>query len=267
MRRYTTEEGDVRIGRIILDFVIAVIVLNLLLGSFGIVRAGQRGVHLRFGAVTGKIFDEGLYFKVPLIEKVVKMDVTIRKNEVLADSASKDLQGVTATIALNYHLDPLQVAKTYQEVRKEYEYRIISPTIQEAVKAGTAEFNAEELITKRPVVRESIKTLLREKLEERGIVVDEFNIVNFSFSQSFDQAIEAKVTAEQRALEAKNKLEQVKFEAQQKIAEAEGKAEAISIESRALRENPKILELRAIERWNGKLPQVTGGAVPFVNIK
>ncbi len=107
---------------------------------------------------------------------------------------------------------------------------------------------------------------LLTRLKERDILVDEFNIVNFEFSKVFNEAIEAKVTAEQQALAAKNKLEQIKFEAEQKVAEAKGKAEAITIESNALRSNPQILELRALEKWNGVLPQVTGGAIPFINL-
>jgi regulator of protease activity HflC (stomatin/prohibitin superfamily) len=116
-------------------------------------------------------------------------------------------------------------------------------------------------------VREDIKAQLRQRLSEQDINVDEFNIVNFSFSKVFNEAIEAKVTAEQQALAARNKLEQIKFEAEQKVAEAKGKAEAITIESNALRSNPQILELRALEKWNGVLPQVTGsGGVPFITL-
>ncbi len=138
--------------------------------------------------------------------------------------------------------------------------------MQEAIKGSTAKFTAEELITKREMVRDDIKAELAKRLKEHDLVVDEFNIVNFEFSKVFNDAIEAKVTAEQSALAAKNKLEQIKFEADQRVAEAKGKAEAITIESNALRSNPQILELRALEKWNGTLPQVTGGAVPFVTL-
>src|SRR5207248_11545049 len=136
------------------------------------------------------------------------------------------------------------------------------PGMQEAIKASTAKFTAEELITKRELVRDEIKAQLKNRLKERNIVVDEFNIVNFEFSKVFNEAIEAKVTAEQQALAAKNKLEQIKFEAEQKVAEARGKAEAITIESNALRSNPQILELRALEKWNGFLLVWTSGGVP-----
>jgi len=142
----------------------------------------------------------------------------------------------------------------------------LAPSALAKLPDSTAKFTAEELITKRELVRDEIKGQLKTRLKDRNIIVDEFNIINFEFSKNFNDAIEAKVTAEQSALAAKNKLEQIKFEADQKIAEARGKAEAMTIESNALKSNPQILELRALEKWNGTLPQVTGGAIPFINL-
>lgn len=249
---------------------IAIIGIPILLAGnpFGTVGAGERGVLLRFNAVTGKIYNEGLYFRWPFIERVILMDIKVQKNQVDATAASKDLQTVHSDVAFNFHINPERVASIYQEVGVDYNQRIIAPTLQESVKASTAKFTAEELITKREDVRTAAKAALREKLEPRGIIVDEFNIVNFAFSNIFNSAIEAKVTAEQSALAARNKLEQIKFEADQRIAEARGKAEAIRIESEALRSNPQILELRALEKWDGVLPQVTGsGGVPFINLQ
>ncbi len=125
----------------------------------------------------------------------------------------------------------------------------------------------EELITKREEVRDDIKAHLVEKLTPTGILVEQFSITNFNFSPSFNKAIEDKVTAEQNALAAKNKLAQVQFEAQQAVEEATGKAKALQIEGQALSQNPAVKELRAIEKWNGVLPQVTGNATPFINLK
>jgi len=245
---------------------IGVLLVLIWLSPFGQIGPGERGVHMRFTAVTGKVFGEGLYFVIPLIENVQKVNIQIQKEELKADAASKDLQTVHIVVAMNYHIDPTRVAKIFQEVGVQYKSRIIDPAMQEGVKASTAKFTAEELITRREAVREDTKTQLKTRLQEMGIIVDEFNIVNFEFSKVFNDAIEAKVTAEQSALAAKNKLEQIKFEAEQRVAEAKGKAEAITIESNALRSNPQILEMRALEKWNGTLPQVTGGAVPFISL-
>lgn len=248
-------------------FFILCIGLVLAFGSWGTVSAGHRGITLRNGAVVGEVKPEGLYFKTPWIESVIEMDVRIKKNEEPTEAASKDLQIVTATIALNYHIQPEMCAKIYQSYGTTIEATLIDPALKESTKSVIAQYTAEELISKREAVRSAIRELLATKLSPTGIAVDATNIVNFSFSRTFDAAIEAKVTAEQNALAAKNKLEQIKFEADQKVAEARGKAEAITIESNALQSNPQILQLRALEKWDGHMPQVMGaGALPFINV-
>jgi regulator of protease activity HflC (stomatin/prohibitin superfamily) len=258
--------NDKKISLIVAAVVLGFVALVLIFSSVGTVNAGERGVLVQFGAVTGKVFDEGLYFKIPFVQEVIRIDVKVQKSEVGADAASKDLQVVNSRVALNFKVDPNKVANLYQDVGRNFEDRLISPSLQESVKAATAKFTAEELITKRSEVREEIKRNLKEKLEPHGILVDEFNIVDFSFSTSFNHAIEEKVTAEQQALAAKNKLEQVKFEAEQKIAEAKGRAEGIRIESEALKTNEKILEMRFIEAWDGKLPVVMGQTANLMDI-
>jgi regulator of protease activity HflC (stomatin/prohibitin superfamily) len=240
-----------------------------ILSSVGTIPAGHRGVHTRFQAVTGKVFGEGLYFKVPFIDNVKKLNVRIQKIEAQASAASKDLQTVDANIALNFHIDPTMAVYVYQNIGTYYQYDLITPAIQESIKSGTAKFTAEELITKRQDVRDQIKTNLSDKLNKHGFIIDELNIENFSFSESFDKAVEEKVTAEQQALAAQNKLEQVKFEAQQKIEEAKGKAEALRVEAEAISTGRSILELEAIKKWNGQLPTYMGGdtgALPFINL-
>lgn len=243
-----------------------IIVLFLLANGLGTVGAGQRGVLLQFGAVQDKVFDEGLYFKIPLVQTVEIMDVKVQKDEVLVTASSKDLQIVTSRIALNYHLEPNTVNRVWQEIGRNYNVRVIAPSIQEAVKAVTAKFTAEELITKREEVKEQIKLNLSERLATNFIVVDEFNIIDFSFSAAFNEAIEAKVTAEQLKLKADRDLERIKIEAEQRVAAAEGKARAIQTEAQALRSNPQVVELRWIEKWDGKTPQYWGDASPFVGI-
>ncbi|MCE9586248.1 prohibitin family protein [Candidatus Uhrbacteria bacterium] len=253
----------------ILAIILAVlaIIAFIVLWPLGTVGAGERGILLRWGAVTGKVLNEGLYIRIPLADRIEIMDVKIQKEEVLATAASRDLQTVESKVALNYHIDPERVANIYQEIGISYNLRLIDPALQESVKSTTAKYTAEELITKREEVRDAIKAHLVTKLEPRGILIDDFNIVDFQFSASFNQAIELKVTAEQSALAAKNKLEQIKFEAEQQVAEARGKAEALRIESAALQSSPQILELRALEKWDGKLPSVMGsGATPFINV-
>ncbi len=248
---------------------IVLIILVIAVGIFnavGTIGAGERGVLLQFGAVKDKVFGEGLYFKIPFVQEVHTMDVKIQKDEVPASASSKDLQIVTSKIAINYHLDPEKVNRIWQEVGKDYNDRIIAPAIQEAIKATTAKFTAEELIVKREDVKEQIKLNLLERLRDNYITVDEINITSFDFSKAFNDAIEAKVTAEQLKLKSERDLERIRIEADQRVVEAEGKAKAIKTEAQALSANAKVVELRWIEKWDGKTPMYWGGATPFIGI-
>lgn len=265
------EQEDKVIIKIVSLVVLGIAVLVTLFGSFTLVGAGERGVLLTLGKVEDKILTEGFNLKIPFIQSVKKLDVKTKKEEVDASAASKDLQTVTARIALNYHLRPDTVNKLWQTVGRDYNERIIAPSIQEAVKSATAKYTAEELITKRPNVKEDIKNILLERLQEENIIVDEFSIIDFNFSKSFNDAIEAKVTAEQNALAAKNKLEQIKYEAEQRIVTAKGEAEAIKIQAEAIQTQggAAYVQLKALEKWNGTLPtyMMGGQSVPFINIK
>ena len=242
------------------------VLLVVAFGSWTTVTAGHRGVVLRMGAVTGTVLPEGFNGKMPWLDSVVEIEVRTQKDQVSTEGSSLDLQTVRAEIALNYRPVPEKAADIYQQFGEEYKIRIIDPAMQESIKAVMAHHTAVDLIASREVVRQGIKDLLSLKLKAHGILVEEVNIIDLDFSDSFNLAIEAKVTAEQNALAAKNKLAQIKYEAEQKVAEAKGKAEAMQIESAALASNPQIIELRALEKWDGILPRVTGGAVPFINI-
>jgi regulator of protease activity HflC (stomatin/prohibitin superfamily) len=239
--------------------------------SFYTVSAGERGVILTFGKPNMQSQGEGLHFKVPIIQHVIIMDVKTQKYVVeKASAASKDLQTVTTDVTINYVLNPEEVPNIYTTIGKTYQDKVITPAVLEIVKAATAQYTAEELITKRPEVKEKIDTALRERLRQFGITVQAVSITNFDFSPSFNAAIEAKVTAEQNALAAKNKLEQVKYEAQQRIEQSQGEAKAIEIQASAIKSQggSEYVQLQAINRWNGMMPQVvtSGGALPFINI-
>lgn len=245
--------------RFFVGVVIIIIVLAIFLGSTTFVGAGERGVVKQFGAVTGRVMGEGLNFKIPIVNGVDKMNVKTLKVETQSSAASKDLQIVTSSIALNYRIRPDNLVWIRQNIgrQQDLQVNIIDPAIQESIKAATAEFTAEELITKRPAVRDQMKLNLQNKLDvltNSGIVVEEFNIIDFQFSEEFDSAIEAKVTAEQNALKAQRDLERVKFEAQQKIEQAKAEAESIRIQAEALSRSNDVLNLRWIEKWNGVMP-------------
>lgn len=248
-----------------------VIGLIVLFGSFYVISAGERGVILTWGEVRPVAVEEGLHIKWPIAQEVIKVDIKTQKYEYESSAASKDLQTVTAKIATNYRLEGESVPNLYQTVGLDYANRLIVPAEQEAVKSITAKYTAEELITKRENVRSEIKSLLHDKLIDRGIVIEEISIVNFDFSSSFNAAIEAKVTAEQQALQQKNILEQVKYEAEQRVTKAEAEATAIRIQAEAVTQQggKDYVQLKAIEKWNGDVPNIVlgTGAVPFINLQ
>lgn len=235
-----------------------------ILNPIVIVNAGERGVVLTWGAVEDRIMGEGMNWKTPIAQSVQIMDVKTHKYSATATAASKDLQDVDTEVALNYRLDAGRVNMVYQTIGMDFADRIVSPAIQESVKVGTARFTAEELITKRPEAKEAIDNDLKARLEPYGIIVDTISITNFDFSDQFTAAIESKVTAEQNALAAKNKLEQIKYEAEQKVTTATAEATAIRIQGEALQNNPSVVSLRWIEKWNGILSIVSGGGNGFI---
>ena len=199
------------------------------------------------------------------------MSIQVQKLETISSSASKDLQSVKADMALNYNLKPGNIVTMYQNIWDEQiiASKIIDPAIQESVKAATAQFTAEELISKRPEVNKVMFDLLVSKLDALWINVVAVNIVNFEFSENFDKAIEAKVQAEQEALTEKNKLEQIKFQAQQRVETAKWEAESILVKAKAEAEWNKIVaeslteqlvKYKGLEQWDGILPKVTSEA-------
>lgn len=262
------KKGPMRLGLIIG----AILVGFLFLNPWVQVGAGQRGIVLNFGAVQKDVLGEGLHFRVPMMQQVALMDVKVQKSLTNAAASSSDLQEVSSEVALNYHVIPDKANIVYQSVGIHFKERIIDPAVQEVVKAVTAKYSAEELITKRPAVSEAMRANLAERLLVHNIAVDAFSIVGFSFSKIFMEAIESKQTAEQLALKAKRDLDRIKIEAEQKITAARAEAESLRLQRANI--SPDLIELRkieanlrAIDKWNGILPQVTGGgAVPFIGV-
>ena len=267
-----TETGAAWIRRAI--YAIVVLGLSWLLAPIAIVPAGFRGVITTFGKAAEDSFDPGIHFMLPVVSRLHLMDVRIQKGEADGDAASRDLQQVHTHIAINYHLDPMHVVSAFRDIGPTTEVaadRIIVPAVQESVKAVTARFTAEELITRRTEVRDDVGGLLREKMTRHGLLLDEFAIVNFQFSKSFAEAIEAKVKAEQDKLKAERDLQRIEVEARQKVASAKAEAEALALQKAQV--TPELLTLRRIEnereairKWDGHLPTTTGGAVPFINL-
>lgn len=254
---------------------LAGILLAGLASAAVIVEAGHVGVVTRFGAVTGVVFEQGLNYKIPFVEGVWIADVRTQKEQVDAAAASRDLQEVKSTIALNYHLDAKQAPQVYRNIGPQYKTRIVDPAIQEAFKFTTAQFNAEELITQRELVKNRARDFLRERLGAFNVIVDELNIVTFEFSRAFNDAIESKQVAAQRVLQAENERAKARVDAETRVIAAQGEANAVLTRAEAAAKAQQVqrstlselyVQFLAVDKWDGKMPQVTGGALPFIQI-
>jgi regulator of protease activity HflC (stomatin/prohibitin superfamily) len=239
--------------------IIAVVVLLFLGSIFVQVGPGQRGVLLTWGAVNPGVLEPGLHLKLPVAQRVVMIDVQVQKSEAQESAASLDLQDVQTTVATNWHILPADAEWVYQNIGNEdaLVMKIINPAISNAVKAVSAQANAEDLIVHRDTIRSKIEDAITAELKKYRIVVDSVNIVDFHFGHEFSQAIEQKQVAQQHAQQAEYELQKAKVLAQQKIVEAQAQSEAQKLLQATI--TPDIIRQQAIGKWNGVLPQVVGG--------
>lgn len=233
-----------------------ILVVILLFSSVTTIKSGEVGIRVRFGKVVNRKTTEGINFKIPVIEKIEKMNVRVQKVEVQTASSSKDLQEVEMSLAVNYQIDKDKARDLYKTVGTGYDEVILEPAIQESIKAVTSKYTAEELITNRSEVSEKCQEELNKKVSKYGLKVNDFNITNFNFSEEFNKAIEEKQVAEQKVLTAKQELEKERIEAEKKIVKAEAENRANELKQQNLTDN--IIKEKFIEKWNGELPKVSG---------
>ena len=243
--------------KVVITLIIVAVLIVVVLNCFTVVKAGHSGVVVTLGNTSNTVLTEGLHFKIPFIQQIVLMDNRVQKAEAECSSASKDLQTVSSTIAINYKVLNLSSASVYKNIGMDYESIIITPAIHECVKAVTAQFTAEELITNRQIVGDKMSTLLKDKISAFGLEIQVFNIISFDFTAEYNAAIEAKQTAEQNALKAEQDLKRIKVEAEQTIAQAQAEAEAYRLKSIEI--TPEILLMNYIDKWDGELPTVVSG--------
>ncbi len=262
--------------KLILPLIIVIAAIIVLAASVKIVPAGSTGVVMTLGKVNDNVMQEGLNFKIPFVQTVSVVNNKIQVVEVDAPAVSKDLQTINSVIAVNYRIGLDSSANIYKNIGQDYQTVLLLPAVQESIKSVTAKYTAEELITMRAQVGVEIKSSLEEKVNEYGIVIEKFNIVNFDFSAEFNSAIEAKQVAEQNLIKTKTEQEQAiviaEAEAKRKIIEADAEAESVLKKANAQAEankklseslNNTIVEYEKIQKWNGELPMSTGGSSIF----
>lgn len=239
------------------------------LGGCTQVDAGNLGVVMKWGEIQDVALQEGIHFRTPVKTQILNISTRVHKMEASATASSKDLQVVSTKIALNYRLDASRVVEIFRNIgtRVVVESTIIDPALQESLKKATAQYTAEELITKRQQVKETLGESIKLTLAKSDILVTELSITDFQFDAQYQQAVESKQVAEQRALTARNDLARIRVEAEQAEAKARGTANAMLARAEAeakaqelLRKtiSPEIVYLRAVEKWDGRQPMVTG---------
>ncbi|GIO83343.1 hypothetical protein J25TS5_02750 [Paenibacillus faecis] len=261
-----------KLGGITTAAVAALIVLVVGANSFAQVEYGHVGLYKTFGKLDSNILSPGIHLKIPFFQTVIQVNTQVTKAETDTSASSKDLQPVSTHVAVNYSVNKESAYNLMNNVGRNVDSVIINPAVQEIVKEVTARYQAEDLIAKRDIVAGEISEHLTNRLAKYDLIVNEINIVNFKFSDAFNQSIEAKQVAQQQALKASNDLKRIEIEAKQKIAQAQAEAEALKLKKQEV--TPELVQLKqievqekALEKWDGRLPSVTGGATPFIDIQ
>ena len=290
---FRNKEGNVAVGKIIAVVIVIILVVSAALGSFVVIPAGHTGVTVTFGKVSEQVLQEGIHFKVPFAQEIVQIDNRIVKLEVSTEAFSKDLQTVSTVLAVNYRIAKNMSYSIYKEVGAAFEEVLVTPAVNEALKAVVAQYTASDLVSSRSEVSVRLDSELNEKLNARGIYVEDLNIIDWDFSPEYIAAVEAKQVAEQNLIKTKTEQEQqiviAEAEAQKQViaAEAEAKsalitaeaeAERIKIEAEAQAEANRILagsvteeliDYETVVNWDGKLPSVVlgeNGGSPLVSV-
>ena len=276
---FRDKAGNVSVGKIVGLAVIALLVLIVIGGSSVVIEAGQTGVVLTFGKVSPVVLQEGFHLKVPFAQNVVMINNRIVKTEVTTEAFSKDLQTVSTVIAVNYHVNKSSSAEIYKEVGLGFEDVLVIPAINEVLKAVTANYTAQQLVSSRGDVSLLLDENLNTKLNEYGILVDDLNIINWDFSEEYITAIEAKQVAEQNLIKTRTEQEQAlviaNTEAQKQVIAAQAEADKIKLLADATASSNRtiadslsdiLIRYETLQKWDGQLPKVTNGSNTLVDI-
>lgn len=255
---------------------LALLILIIGWGTFVIIPAGHRGVVLLWGSVEKRIMGEGLNFKTPMAESVIKVDVRVQPHPFREiDASSKEYQMVKMTGMMNFHIDPTYVNDLYQKVGLDFADKVIDPAFNDFVKEVVPTYPIGEILPKREEIRKRAMTKLGDNLSRYHIIVDDIYFANIRFSTGYEGAVEAKQVAQQQVETQKQVLAQREIEAQQKVATAKGEAESILVVAQGQAKanevlshsiSPILVQYKGVEKWNGILPQVSGGVVPFIDL-
>ena len=243
--------------------------LIFVFGSWFTVAEGERAILTTFGKASNNIYEAGLHVKWPIIQDIKRFDVKTIRDDYKTETYTKDIQTARITVSYSYNLISNDIVETYKTYGNQWQERILYPNLEQAVKAEVGTWNADQMVANRDKVASNILASLQARMIEHNypVSITNFQMINIDYSDQFESAIEKKVVAEQAALEEANRTKQVEQKAKQQIVQSEAEAKAIRIKAQALQQNAQLIELEAVKKWDGKLPEyMLGNSIPFINI-
>jgi prohibitin 2 len=262
---------QIPIGKILMwavIVVIAIIVVSVAGCGIKVVDTGQRGIKTRFGEVVSESLPEGLYFYNPITSNIVEIDTRVQRTDGETDTYTRDVQQSVVKYTLNYRLQQNAAHTMYQNIGRDWEQKLIPQVVLGTLKEVVGKWDAVDIISNRDKAAAAAFEAIRKNLAERNVEVSRFEITDIAFTKEFENSVEQKVIAQQKAIEEQNRTKQIEEQARQKVLSAEAEAKSMQIRAEALEQNAKLVEWEAVQKWNGVLPQymMGGGTVPFINL-
>ena len=254
------------VGRVIA--IVAVVVVSVAGCGIKVVDTGQRGIETRFGKVVSESLPEGLYFFNPFTSNIVEIDTRVQRQDGETDTYTRDVQQAAIKYTLNYRLQQNAAHLMYQDIGRDWEEKLIPQVVLGTLKEVVGKWDAVDLISNRDKAANTAFESIRDSLAERNVEVSRFEITDIAYTHEFENSVEQKVIAQQKAIEEQNRTKQIEEQARQKVLSAEAEAKSMQIRAEALEQNAKLVEWEAVQKWNGVLPQymLGSGATPFINL-
>jgi regulator of protease activity HflC (stomatin/prohibitin superfamily) len=248
--------------------IVAIIALSVAGCGIKVVDTGHRGIKTRFGEVVSESLPEGIYFFNPVTSAIVEIDTRVQRQDGETDTYTRDVQQAAIKYTLNYRLQQNAAHLMYRDIGRDWEQKLIPQVVLGTLKEVVGKWDAVDLISNRDKAASTAFDAIRENLSERNVEISRFEITDIAFTREFENSVEQKVIAQQKAIEEQNRTKQIEEQARQKVLSAEAEAKSIQIRAQALERNAKLVEWEAVQKWNGVLPQymLGNGATPFINL-
>ena len=247
--------------------IIALVVVSVAGCGIKVVNTGHRGIETNFGRVVSESLPEGIYFFNPITTKMVEMDTRVQRKDGETDTYTRDVQQSVIKYTLNYSLQQDAAHIMYRDVGQDWDDKLVPQVVLGTLKEVVGKWDAVDLIANRDKAGVAAFEAIRKNLGERNVTVSRFEITDIAYTHEFEQSVEQKVIAQQKAIEEQNRTAQIEQQAKQKVISAEAEAESMRIRAKALEQNARLVEWEAVQKWDGHLPQYQlGGAMPFINL-